>query len=282
MVAALGVMFLVAYVAVRTLGRAGGSVGSLFSRTVEPKVAQSVQPPSTTTTADNRTAQQTEPGTTSSTTQGTEVPVSTTEPTQAETVLPPGGQPPAEQSGTSNQMVTQPPVTEPAKPPVTQPPVTRPRQSVQQPQERSAESPRTVEGPRQVTQSVVDPPPSRLLERREPEPPPVQAPDEEGIALVRAYVAARNTAHASGIRRVWPGVDDNHLRRVTSSFSAPLTLSRCVVAARDASHATATCQLTQPGTTGAYAQGHGLTIRRTFVFDLVRQGRVWVIAGLTE
>lgn len=129
---------------------------------------------------------------------------------------------------------------------------------------------------------VEAPPPPPPVERRDPEPPPVLAPDDEGLALVRAYVAARNTAHASGIRRVWPGVDDTHLRRVTSSFSAPLTISRCDVAASDGAHATATCLLTQPGTTGAYAQGQGLTIRRTFVFDLVRQGRTWVIAGLRE
>ena len=102
------------------------------------------------------------------------------------------------------------------------------------------------------------------------------------MALVRAYVAARNTAHASGIRRVWPGVDDNHLRRITSAFSAPLTLAGCDIEARDAAHATATCRLTQPGTTGTYAAGQGLTIRRTFVFDLLRQGRAWVIAGLRE
>lgn len=280
MVAVLGVMFLVAYVAVRTFGRAGGSVASLFTRTVEPTVTQPVQPPST-TTVDDRPTQQTRPGTATATTQATEVPVTTTEQTRAETVVPSTGQPPTEPPGSTSQTVTQPPVTLPAKPPVTQPPVTRPRQNVQPPQERMAESPQT-ESPRQVTQSVVDPPPLRPQERREPDPPPLQAPEQEGLALVRAYVAARNTAHASGIRRVWPGVDDNHLRRVTSSFSAPLTLSRCVVAARDASNATATCQLTQPGTTGAYAQGQGLTIRRTFVFDLVRQGRAWVIAGLTE
>lgn len=120
------------------------------------------------------------------------------------------------------------------------------------------------------------------MERREPDPPAVVAPTDEGIALVRAYVAARNTAHASGIRRVWPGVDDNHLRRITSAFSAPLTLGGCEIEARDAAHASATCRLTQPGTTGTYAAGQDLTIRRTFVFDLLRQGRTWVIAGLRE
>ena len=50
----------------------------------------------------------------------------------------------------------------------------------------------------------------------------------------------------------------------------------------DAAHALAVCHLTQAGTTGTYAPGQGLTIRRTFQFDLVRQGRGWVIAGLRE
>ena len=67
------------------------------------------------------------------------------------------------------------------------------------------------------------------------------------------YVAARNTAHASGIRRVWPGVDDNHLRRVTSSFSAPLTLAGCDIEARDAAHAV--------GDVSADAAGHDRRLR---------------------
>ena len=107
-------------------------------------------------------------------------------------------------------------------------------------------------------------------------------PREEALALVRGYVAARNTSHASGIRRVWPTVDDVHLRRITSAFSAPLTLSTCDVEARDATHAVATCSLTQPGTTGPYASGQAITIRRSFVFDLERQGRSWVIVALRE
>ncbi len=139
------------------------------------------------------------------------------------------------------------------------------------------------ETPREVAPPAAEtPPPPRVVERREPDPPPVLAPTDDGLALVRAYVAARNTAHASGIRRVWPDVDDNHLRRITSAFSAPLTLTGCDIAAQDAAHATATCRLTQPGTTGAYAAAQGLTIRRTFVFDLARQGRAWVIVGLRE
>ncbi len=124
--------------------------------------------------------------------------------------------------------------------------------------------------------------PPRPPERREPDPPPVAAPQVEGLALVRAYVAARNTAHASGIRRVWPGVDDNHLRRVTTAFSAPLSLADCQVEPRDGARAIATCRLTQPGSTDGYAPGQSLTIRRTFVFDLVRGGGGWVIAGLRE
>jgi hypothetical protein len=123
---------------------------------------------------------------------------------------------------------------------------------------------------------------SRPAERRDPDPPPVVAPQDEGLALVRAYVAARNTAHASGIRRVWPGVDDNHLRRITSAFSAPLTLGGCQVEARDAAHAVATCRLTQPGSSGTFVPGQELTIRRTFVFDLVRQGQTWIIDGMRE
>ena len=77
-------------------------------------------------------------------------------------------------------------------------------------------------------------------------------------------------------------MDDVHIRRVTSAFSAPLTLSACDVDATAAARAIATCQLTQPGTTGAYASGQPLTIRRTFVFELARQGRNWVIVGLRE
>ncbi len=139
------------------------------------------------------------------------------------------------------------------------------------------------ETPREVPPPAAEnPPPPRPVERREPDPPPVLAPTDDGLALVRAYVAARNTAHASGVRRVWPDVDDNHLRRITSAFSAPLTLVGCDIAAQDAAHATATCRLTQQGTTGAYASAQGLTIRRTFVFDLARQGRAWVIVGLRE
>jgi hypothetical protein len=142
---------------------------------------------------------------------------------------------------------------------------------------------------------VVVPPP---VEERRPveapardEPPPVreppreveaEAPREDALALVRGYVAARNTSHAGGIRRVWPSVDEVHLRRVTSSFSAPLTLVGCNVEARGRDRAIAVCQLTQPGTTGVFAQGQSLSIRRTFTFDLERQGRGWVIGTLRE
>jgi hypothetical protein len=139
------------------------------------------------------------------------------------------------------------------------------------------------ETPREVAAVEAPAAPRGEPVRRVPEPPaPATAPREEALELVRGYVAARNTSHASGIRRVWPGVDDVHIRRVTSAFSAPLTLSACDVDATDAARAIATCQLTQPGTTGAYASGQPLTIRRTFVFDLARQGRNWVIVGLRE
>ena len=138
------------------------------------------------------------------------------------------------------------------------------------------------EAPREIAAVDSPAPPRPEPARREPEPPAAIAPREEAIALVRGYVAARNTSHASGIRRVWPDVDDVHVRRVTSSFSAPLTLGSCDVDATDATHAVATCHLTQPGTTGAYASGQALTIRRTLVFDLARQGRNWVIVGLRE
>ena len=162
----------------------------------------------------------------------------------------------------------------------------------QEPVTREAEVPRVVRPPTsrpEVSDSRerrvdVEGPPAVVREepvRRDVEPPAV-APREEALALVRGYVAARNTSHASGIRRVWPDVDDVHIRRVTSAFSAPLTLASCDVSVVDRAKAAATCHLTQPGTTGAYAAGHALTIRRTFVFDLARQGRNWFIVGLRE
>jgi serine/threonine-protein kinase len=109
-------------------------------------------------------------------------------------------------------------------------------------------------------------------------PAPVPVPRDEGLVLVRAYVAARNTAHAAGIRRVWPTVSDNALRRMTGEFSAPLTLTDCDVDALGASRMRATCRFTQPGSTAS--GGTALSVRRQLVFDIERQGRGWVIADV--
>ena len=119
-------------------------------------------------------------------------------------------------------------------------------------------------------QAPVDPAPAP--------PADVVAPDE-ALAIVRAYVAARNTAHAAGMRRVWPTVTDTELRRITSEFSAPLTLTGCEVEGAGATMRAA-CGFTQPGTTG-FSQGTPLTVRRHLVFDLARQGRGWVITAVT-
>jgi serine/threonine protein kinase len=291
MVAVLGICFLAAYLAVRAFGLLpGGSFAGLLTQTVEPKVTG----PASSTAADpTGPASTTAPGG-----PGTEVPVTVAEEVPsvvAPSVEQPAGETPAVTSPEPPPATTPEPVAPPVTPPAEQRPATpvtrtpparetrqatRPTPPAQTPVRPTA--PPARDTPREAPPVVVAEAPPRPIERREPDPPPVLAPDDEGLSLVRAYVAARNTAHASGIRRVWPGVDDTHLRRVTSSFSAPLTLSRCEVTASDAAHATATCQLTQPGTTGAYAPGQALTIRRTFVFDLVRQGRTWVIAGLRE
>lgn len=175
----------------------------------------------------------------------------------------------------------------PADPPVVSTPVTGEARTARRttPAPTAAAAERATRAERATP--VTTPPPARTTDtepvrRAEAPPPKLVAPREEALGLVRGYVAARNTAHASGIRRVWPTVDDTHIRRVTSSFSAPLTLSTCEVEARTATTAVATCYLTQPGTTGAYANGQALTIRRTLVFDLVRLGNNWSIAGLRE
>ncbi len=111
------------------------------------------------------------------------------------------------------------------------------------------------------------------------EPATTDAPRDEALSLVRAYVAARNTAHAAGIRRVWPTVTDAALRRMTGEFSAPLTLTDCDVDAIGAGRARATCRFTQPAAT-AFSGGTALTLRRQLVFDIARQGRSWVIANV--
>lgn len=103
---------------------------------------------------------------------------------------------------------------------------------------------------------------------------------DDALALVRAYVAARNTAHAAGLRRVWPTVTDAEVRRMTGEFSAPLTLTGCDVAAVNGARMRATCQFTQPGTTG-FSAGTTLNIRRQLAFDMERQGRGWVIVTVT-
>ena len=285
LVAMLGVCFIVAFLAVRSFGLlSGASLSGLFSRTTEPRVEGPAPPPAT------EVAKAEPPPTEAPTTaspsaenESTEVPVEAPTTTIA----------PVEPSTTSVVPVqpsttTAVPVPRQAPPARPKPPVTTARQptATERPTRETRPTPPPppppVTVPREATPPAVAEAPPRPIERREPEPPPVIAPEGEALALVRAYVAARNTAHASGIRRVWPDVDDNHLRRVTSAFSAPLTLSTCSVEARDGAHATATCRLTQPGTTGPYAAGQGVTIRRTFVFDLLRDGRTWVIAGLRE
>lgn len=110
-------------------------------------------------------------------------------------------------------------------------------------------------------------------------PAPADVPRDEALVLVRAYVAARNTAHAAGIRRVWPTVSDTALRRMTGEFSAPLTLTDCDVDTLGAGRARATCRFTQPGSTG-FSGGTALSVRRQLVFDVARQGRGWVIANV--
>jgi serine/threonine-protein kinase len=110
-------------------------------------------------------------------------------------------------------------------------------------------------------------------------PAPVMVARDDALALVRAYVAARNTAHAAGLRRVWPSVTDAEVRRMTGEFSAPLTLTGCDVDATGGARMRATCQFTQPGTTG-FSAGTTLNIRRQLAFDMERQGRGWVIVAV--
>ncbi|BCS31105.1 hypothetical protein TBR22_A03050 [Luteitalea sp. TBR-22] len=294
--ALLACCFVAAFVAFRMIG--AGSLSGLFTRTVEPKIAGPVDPGPVTPGSTGVDATRPEPpaappaAPSPSTEVALDMPAATPVPEPAPATAapaPPAAEPRVEPPPAAP--VSSSPARTPAAAARTPPPATRqapvrpvvpaPRQAQGPPPTSSAtprdvprEAPVAVEAPRVV---------ERAPERREPEPPaaPV-APQAEGLSLVRAYVAARNTGHAAGIRRVWPSVDEVHLRRITSAFSAPLTLGDCDVDARDAQHAVATCRLTQAGTTGAYAQGQALTIRRTFVFDLQRDGRGWVIAGLRE
>ncbi len=288
LIALLAFVALGAFLVVRTLGTLGtGSLSGLFTRTVEPRITgpADTQPPPSGPDAGPPAADPVPP-----TDPGTDVPVEVAEATPeaaralpetpAETPAPPPA-PPATTTATTRPAAPRAPAGEPgaraSTARATPPP--EPRGSIASRPTSPASRATVEDAPPAV---VAANPPSRPIERREPDPPAPVAPQDEGTALVRAYVAARNTAHASGIRRVWPDVDDNHLRRITSAFSAPLTLGGCDIEARDATHATATCRLTQAGTTGTYASGQALTIRRTFVFDLVRQGRAWVIAGMRE
>jgi hypothetical protein len=104
---------------------------------------------------------------------------------------------------------------------------------------------------------------------------------EDALTLVRAYVAARNTGHAAGLRRVWPAATDAEIRRITSDFSSPLTLVDCDVSAAAPARMQAACQFTQSGST-SFAQGAALTVRRRLVFGMERQARGWVIATVAE
>jgi serine/threonine protein kinase len=276
LVALLGLFFIAAFLIVRGLGLFDGP--SLLTRLLsraESTVVKS-DPPST------------DPPVTTQEPPVTEPPV--VEP-PATTTIEPVAEPPA-----ATEEPIQPPVTSSVEPPVATTSIAPPVR--QTPPKSTPRPPRTGPGAnstRPTVPPVVVPPP---VEERRPveapardEPPPVreppreveaEAPREDALALVRGYVAARNTSHAGGIRRVWPSVDEVHLRRVTSSFSAPLTLVGCNVEARGRDRAIAVCQLTQPGTTGVFAQGQSLSIRRTFTFDLERQGRGWVIGTLRE
>jgi hypothetical protein len=289
----LACCFAAAFVAFRMMG--SGSLSGLFTRTVEPKISGPAEPGPVALGSTGVDATQPLPDQPADTAPATEVALDAAQPTEPSSVAPATETPiPAPAVATPAPAQTPAPVTPTASPVPAPParttvaprPVPAPRPpapsrqaavtpSVSTPREVAAVAPAVAEPPRVV---------ERAPERREPEPPaaPV-APQAEGLSLVRAYVAARNTAHAAGIRRVWPTVDEVHLRRITSAFSAPLTLGDCDVEARDAQHAVATCRLTQAGTTGAYANGsQALSIRRTFVFDLQRDGRGWVIAGLRE
>jgi hypothetical protein len=288
LVGLLGICFIVAFLAVRSFGLfSGASLSGLFTRATAPQAVEPAPPPATDIAkAEPPPAETPAIANPTAATEATDVPVEA--PTT--TVAPVDPTPTTVVAPTSVLPATTTAVPTPRQ----APPAARPRPQAS-PERQPTISERTTREtrptpppppplaiPRETAPPVVAEAPPRPVERREPEPPPVIAPEGEALALVRAYVAARNTAHASGIRRVWPSVDDNHLRRVTSAFSAPLTLSACSVEASDGVHATATCRLTQPGTTGPYASGQGVTIRRTFVFDLLRDGRTWVIAGLRE
>ncbi len=272
LLAMLTVSFLVAFMAARSFGLLGGAPPAAASRPVAteptlpgeasvPRAPELAVPPATTTLPGE------EPG--AAVADLAEVTAPSTPSTPSTPVQGPVAVAPAATPGRQSR----PPRSTPAAPPAVGLSRRLPS-AVDPPPAPASETP--------VRPLVVADAPPRPIERREPDPLPAVAPQAEGIALVRAYVAARNTAHASGIRRVWPGVDDNHLRRVTTSFSAPLSLADCQVESSDGARATATCRLTQPGTTDGYAPGQGLTIRRTFVFELAREGRGWVIAGLRE
>lgn len=271
LLAMLTVSFMVAFMAARSFGLLGGAPPAEASRPVPtkptlpaeasvPRTPEPAAPPATTTRPGE------EPGAAVADAAEVMAPSTPVTPVQGPVAVPPAATP-GRQSRTPRS-------TPGATPPVVP---SRPLPAAVAPPPAPAAASETP-----VRPLVVADAPPRPVERREPDPPPAVAPQAEGIALVRAYVAARNTAHASGIRRVWPGVDDNHLRRVTTSFSAPLSLADCQVESSDGARATATCRLTQPGTTDGYAPGQGLTIRRTFVFELAREGRGWVIAGLRE
>lgn len=113
-----------------------------------------------------------------------------------------------------------------------------------------------------------------------PQAPAAADPRDAALAVVRAFVAARNSEHAAGMRRVWPGASDADLRRMTSGSSGPLTLSDCDVAGEGEGRLRADCLFTQPGTTG-FSAGTPLTIRRRLEFTMQRQGGEWVITDVS-
>lgn len=114
-----------------------------------------------------------------------------------------------------------------------------------------------------------------------PVPAEADAARDEAVRLVRAYVAARNSASADGLRRVWPTVNEVELRRMTGDYAAPLTLTHCDVDPASGGRLRAHCRFTQPGSTD-FSQGTSLNIRRQLVFDLERQANGgWIIAKVT-
>ncbi len=221
LVAMLAICFIAAFLAVRSFGLLTRSpLTGLFTRTVEPKVTN--PPPDAPAPAATTKTEPTPVTNTAATTPGpTEVPAAppVTPPPVVTTEPPPA---PVQE----NPPVVERPVPRPAPAPPSArvPPSARPSPPARQlPNARQTE-PIVPTRPVPPERRDVEPPPvvaeapPRPVERTEPDPPVVVAPSDEGVALVRAYVAARNTAHVSGIRRVWPSVDENHLRRVTSSF----------------------------------------------------------------